>query len=386
MVAESPGMANGLIAGKENGIATGKENGIVNSLPAILPDQVKRVLLVRLRSIGDTVLLTPCLSALKAWQPNIEIDVLVEPLSAPILSAHPLVSHLWVMANPAGQFARLRARMQMLHTLRARDYDLAFNLHGGTTATFITRLARATTTVGYAANRYSNLLKIQAPKPELIWQKQRIHCVEQQLGLLKWCGISVPEVPALSLSVAPSVRDQLDERLKSLGIGPRYVVIHPSAAFASKQWEAARFAQIIEYLQQRYALPVVIAVAPHEKAVAAAVQSQLKQSFRPVITLSDLNLAELMALISKATLFIGNDSGPAHIAAAFQIPLAVIFGSSNSTIWHPWTKTPYRLLRADLPCIPCPGYTCSEYPAPECIKRIGVDMVMTALDELMISC
>ncbi len=74
---------------------------------------------------------------------------------------------------------------------------------------------------------------------------------------------------------------------------------------------------------------------------------------------------------------------PAHIAAAFKKPLVVIFGSSNSKVWHPWSEVPYKLIRTNLSCIPCPGYTCSEFPEPECIKQITVKEVISALDELL---
>jgi predicted lipopolysaccharide heptosyltransferase III len=344
---------------------------------SILNKPLHRVLLIRLRSIGDTVLMTPCLTALKNWQPNLEIDVLLESLSAPVLSNHPQVSKLFVLPKVSGELAKMRVRWQIIKSLRARSYDLAVNLHGGTTGLFLAKLSGAKKTLGYKASRYSSLLSLAAPSPEIIWQKEQIHCVEQQLGLLKWAGVDVLTPPPSNLAVDPLAKKNIEAKLDK--IKKPFLLIHPAAAFQSKQWEAKNFAAVIEHIYQRYKIPSILAVAKNEIQVATKIKSFTKV---PLTSFVDLDLSELMALIEQSSLFLGNDSGPAHIAAAFQKPVVVIFGSSNSKVWHPWL-TNYKLLKADLPCIPCPGYTCSEFPEPECIKKIIVESVINALEELI---
>ena len=94
--------------------------------------RVQRALLIRLRSIGDTVLMTPCLEALKAWQPSIEISVVSEPSAAPVLEGHSFVDHLFVTGKA------LTSRLRLAAKLRTRAFDLAFNLHGGATAMWLT--------------------------------------------------------------------------------------------------------------------------------------------------------------------------------------------------------------------------------------------------------
>lgn len=346
---------------------------------SILNKPLHRVLLIRLRSIGDTVLMTPCLTALKNWQPNLEIDVLLESLSAPVLSNHPQVSKLFVLPKVSGELAKMRVRWQIIKSLRARSYDLAVNLHGGTTGLFLAKLSGAKKTLGYKANRYSSLLSLAAPNPEIIWQKDQIHCVEQQLGVLKWAGVEVKTPLALSLAADPLAKQTIEAKLAE--IKKPFLLIHPAAAFQSKQWEAKNFASVIEHIFNRYKIPSILAVAKHEIQVAEKIKSFTNV---PLTSFVDLDLSELMALIEQSSLFLGNDSGPAHIAAAFQKPVVVIFGSSNSKVWHPW-QTNYKLLKADLPCIPCPGYSCSEFPEPECIKKITVNRVINALEELIAS-
>jgi predicted lipopolysaccharide heptosyltransferase III len=347
---------------------------------------VQRVLLVRLRSIGDTVLLTPCLTALQQWRPTLEIDLLTEPLAAPLLTNHPAISRLWILPNTKtkglrGNFATLWARGQILRQLRQRNYDLAFNLHGGSTATFLTALCGAKATVGFAANRYSSLLHHRLPPPQEIWQQPQIHCVEQQLALLKGSGIPCDSSLATNLTVDPTAATKIANRLLQLQL-PRFVAIHPSAAFPSKQWAAEYFAQVIDHLAQHHQLATILAVAPSEARVAQAVARATTTNIKPLI-MDDLTLSELMALLSQATLFIGNDSGPAHIAAALTRPVVVIFGSSNQQVWQPWTTQPYRVLQTSLPCIPCPGYVCKEFGEPQCIKQVSVASVIQAVDAIL---
>src|SRR5215471_5282349 len=98
-----------------------------------LPDwkRIESVLLIRLRSIGDTVLMTPCLAAIKSWRPDIKITVVSEPLASPLLENHQLIDHLVVSGNGVG------SRFRLVRDLRRQRFDVAFNLHGGTTATII---------------------------------------------------------------------------------------------------------------------------------------------------------------------------------------------------------------------------------------------------------
>lgn len=338
---------------------------------------LNRVLLIRLRSIGDTVLMTPCLTALKRWKPELEVDVLIESLSSPVLKAHPEISHLHIIPKSTTKLETVKNRLKMVLRLRSRRYDAVFNLHGGTTATFIARLTGAPIRVGYQSSQYSTLLSVRAPSPDQIWQKEQIHAVEQQLALLKWVKIPVDSAPALSLAVEKDAELKIEQLKGAIG---DYAFIHPAAAFESKQWPAERFAKIVDYLKDRYSLHSIVAVAPDELKTAEKIE---RMTISKPSVYTGLQLSELMALISKAKVFVGNDSGPAHIAAAFAKPLVVIFGSSNIKVWYPWSQAPFKIVRADMACAPCAGYFCSQFPEPECIKKVKVDEVITALDELL---
>jgi heptosyltransferase-2/heptosyltransferase-3 len=104
---------------------------------------------------------------------------------------------------------------------------------------------------------------------------------------------------------------------------------------------------------------------------------------QPAFHFDDLSLPEVTALASRARLFIGNDSGIAHIAAATGTPSVVIFGSSNVTHWRPWTVGQTEVVREELACQPCHGYFCAEFDQPQCILRVPVERVMGAIDRIL---
>jgi predicted lipopolysaccharide heptosyltransferase III len=342
----------------------------------------ENVLLIRLRSIGDTVLMTPVLETLKRWKPELRISVILEPLSAPLLEAHPLVDDLIVLSRTKNGLADAVARAKLVAGLRKERFDAAFNLHGGTTGAWLARLAGAKRRIAYPLKNTKALLTDAAPPPTELWGKSKIHCVEQQLGLLKFIGIPVSSpAPRTRLYVSATARTRMDEKLKTAGVTGNYAVLHPGAAFASKQWEPKRFAAVADALARRGIQPV-ISVAPNETAIGTEVRENAESTIKPIL-FNDLPLSETMSLIAGATVFVGNDSGPAHIAAGFQRPTVVIFGSSNDTVWHPWTDASNAVVRRVLPCVPCAGPGCHAFPEPECIRQVQIDEVLAAVERVL---
>src|SRR5215207_522776 len=222
---------------------------------------VRKVLLVRLRSIGDTVLATPSTVALKRFLPNVEIDILVEDWVAPLLDNHPFVNNVVVLERGG-----LIARTRVARELRSANYDVVYNLHGGTTATFLSRATGARHRVGFKTYQYAQLHNHQAPSPLLLWGQQKTHSVEQQLALLGWTGVPVTDLPRTQLGVQPEAADAINQRLAAEGLNDRRIaLIHPAAAFATKQWATEHFARVAEFVAERGLAPVAIA-APHESA------------------------------------------------------------------------------------------------------------------------
>jgi len=341
--------------------------------------QVRRVLVVRLRSIGDTVLTTPSLFALRRFLPQAQIDILLEDWVAPVLEGSNLVDRVIVIAGDSTS-----GRAGLARQLRASRYDVVYNLHGGTTATLLTRATGAKHRVGFGHYQYARLHNHAAPSSLEIWRRPSLHSVEQQLALIGWTGVPVTDRPSTRLAVTDSALLSVSEKLRAAGLEEQdrsFAVIHPAAAFDTKQWATANFARVAEELSARGLVTIAI-VAPKEKQI---IESLTNQTSARVIGLSDLSLPEVTALASRAHLFVGNDSGIAHIAAAAGAPCVVIFGSSNVVHWRPWTTNPNEVVREEMPCQPCHGYFCAEFEKPECILRIPVERVVGAIDRILTS-
>ncbi|HEX8772124.1 MAG TPA: glycosyltransferase family 9 protein [Pyrinomonadaceae bacterium] len=338
--------------------------------------EVRRVLVVRLRSIGDTVLATPALHALRRHLPHARIDVLLEDWVAPVLDGFSEVDNVITIERGASTFARARTARE----LRAARYDVAFNLHGGTTATLLTRGSGARHRVGYMDYQYGRLHNHTVPSPVELWGRTSVHSVEQQLGLLGWTGVPVSDGPPTRLAVTEAAALSVDARLRGAGLeeSAPLALIHPAAAFATKQWAARNFARVVENLRERGINSVAVA-GPNEAAVLGELR---RETSVRIDAFTDLSLPEVTALAARSTLFVGNDSGIAHMAAAVRTPAVVVFGSSNLTHWRPWASAPAETVREELPCQPCPGYTCAEFDQPECIRRVTVERVIQAIDRV----
>ena len=155
---------------------------------------------------------------------------------------------------------------------------------------------------------------------------------------------------------------------------PPYAVLHAGAAYETKRWEFDRFLAVAAELRHRHNLEPVFVAGPAEGDVAARTKEfPLRQG---------LPLQRLMELLAGARLFVGNDSGPGHVAAAYGVPCVSIFGSSHSSAWHPW-KTPHRVVETAWSCKPCPGDRCYEYDEPRCILSVETGAVSRAVSDLL---
>lgn len=338
---------------------------------------VRRVLVVRLRSIGDTVLATPSLYALRRFLPRARIDVLLEDWVAPLLEGSDVVDRVVTVRRKSKS-----SRLRVARALRAERYDVAYNLHGGSTAALLVRASGAVHRVGYGHYSYPALHNHVAPSPLELWGQAKTHSAEQQLALPGWTGVPVTDRPPACLSVTPEASAVVARRLREeagLEEAQPFALVHPAAAFATKTWAAENFARVVEHLAARHITSIAVAA----QGEAGVVEDLRARARVPLAAFTDLRLPELTALASRARLFVGNDSGVAHVAAAVGTPQVVVFGSSNVAHWRPWTDAPAEVVREEMPCAPCPGYTCGEFGEPECIRRVPAERVVAAVERVL---
>ena len=336
--------------------------------------QVRRVLVIRLRSIGDAVLSTPSLFALRRFLPNAQIDILLEDWVAPVLEGSELVDN--VISIGRGSMSRVGTALQ----LRRNKYDIVFNLHGGTTSTFLTRFTGSRHRVGYKNYQYSSLYTDLLSSSSDFWEEEKTHSAEQQLALLGFADVPVSDRPRSLLTVSPAADQEVDELLWAYGIDDdRFALIHPSTAFSTKQWASENYARVSEYL----AAAGIKRVAVASKSESETLDKIHESSRVPIVSFDDLSLPQITALADRAEVFIGNDSGIAHIAAAVGTPTVVVFGSSNRDHWRPWTDAPNEIVYETFDCQPCPGYRCEVYGEPKCIQSVSVEQVIAAVGRVL---
>ncbi len=287
--------------------------------------------MVRIRSMGDCILTTPALSILKRALPDAAIAVVVEDRFQALFEGNPDVREV---LGPEWS------------AVRKWRPDLCLNLHGGGSSARITALSGARFRAGFAHFRYAWMYNVRIPRAqEILGVDRKVHTAEHLASAVFYLGAPRVEIPRARLFAE-----------KTRTSGRPYVVIHPLAAAADKSWPADRFTEVARYLEHAWELEPVFIGGPGEDLSA----------FRIWRTAAGAALAEIKSLIAGASLFLGNDSGPAHMAAAFGIPVVVIFGSSDPVVWAPW-RTPAEVLKV-----------------PGGIRAVSVHEVQDALERLRV--
>lgn len=331
----------------------------------------ERVLFVRLRSLGDVVLMTPALHV--ARRAGAKVGVVVESPFDQILQGNSDVDRMFV---PTGR-GKWASRVRVVRQIRDFAPDLVIDLHGGSTSSLITRLAGARERVGYESSPHAGLYTQCVPDPRKVWGKERLHTVEHQLTPLKYLGWPVDPLPPLRVDVSPIARRKLQESMVDR-LSEEFILLHPAAAFDTKQWPISNFASLARELVGA-GYHVIVTAGPGQEDL---LNDMVVRCPEGTTIVDPLPLPDFVALVSLCKLYIGNDTGPTHIAAALKKPIVVIFGSSDAGAWFPW-QTRHRLLQSDLDCIPCPGYTCLHYDRPRCIESISVRSALKDALELL---
>lgn len=344
-----------------------------------------RVLFIRLRNLGEAVLDTANLRALKRWRPDLQITTLVEAIYTDLYAADPDIAAIPLERSHQHRRSSLWSRLEVIREIRNRKFAAVINLHGGPTSAQLTFASGAGHRVGATHFRNQYAYNLRVPPAEQILQRDRagLHTVETQFAWFKWLGLP-DEAPApTKLFSAPAMREAVEAKLHAAGItsARRYAVLAPTNEFYTKRWLPERYAEIADHLIANN-WQIVLTGAPTDEQ-RAQLQSVQERSRHNLAALSSLSIGELTALIADSGLFVGNDSGPAHIAAAVRVPLVVLFGPASAVRWRPWHSAPAEVVQNDFACNPCSMYHCEAFAEPECIRSLTVSQVMQAIDRVL---
>jgi lipopolysaccharide heptosyltransferase II len=340
-----------------------------------------RILLLRLREIGDVVFTTPAIRGLREHFPDAHLAYLVQPAAAPVVAGNPHLNEVIVSPGRRGA-AGLRDDLALAGRLRAARYDMAIDFHSGPRSSLITWLSGAPVRVGYDVPGRGWMFTIRVPRPRAIRSR---HAVENQWDLLAAIGIPAPDArrSPVEMAVEPRAMSTVRERLAGAGVQQHHhlIVVHVSAGNPFRRWPLDSFAALAAQLVQSDSSRRVILVSgPSERAAASQVIDRARTMVAPsdagaILNCGEFNLDELRALVDRASLFIGGDSGPLHIASTSAVPIVGLYGPTLPVRSAPWRAPEYPSEAAEvgeLACRPCdqrrcvPGdFRCLTWVTPE---------------------
>ncbi len=338
-------------------------------------DRIRRVLVTKLRHQGDVLLASPVLGTLKRHLPLANIDALVYQDTRDMLSEHPALDQLHLVAKRGS----LREEWRLLRTLRSRRYDLMIHLTSSARGAWLARVLRPAISVAprHPGRLYRNSFTHLYP------QANARHMVECNLDALRRIGLW-PEETDKKLVMVPGADAErgAQKHLHELGLeAGKFILIHPSSRWQFKCWPEDKVAELAIRLAG-HGFPLLFTSGPDAQETGMIQRILVRMPVPAPSLAGGLNLKELAALTARARLFIGMDSAPMHIAAAVGTPVVALFGPSGSDIWGPW-RVPARVITSDHSCRPCGFDGCGGSKRSDCLEIIPVERVLDAALELM---
>jgi heptosyltransferase-2 len=347
------------------------------ALKPIKPRYIRRILIRSTNWIGDAVMTTPAVRAIREGFPNAHISLLTKPWVAPVFENSEHIDRLLIYDDKRrhkGFFGKFR----LARDLRKYHFDAAILLQNAFEAALIAFLAGIPLRIGYSRDARGLLLTHAVPCTKEIKTK---HQTEYYLNILHEIGI-VQGNRDLYLKLNQRDRFQAEKILlkQHLSLDDTIIGINPGATYGpAKQWPADRYAHLADRILAFSEARVVIFGGPGDKTLGQKISAKMKH--RPVDLSGQTSLGEAMALIERCDLFITNDSGLMHVAAALDVPLVAIFGSTNPVATGPLGPNS-KVVQAAVPCSPCLNSECPEGHL-KCMDQIDVDRVFDVVKEML---
>lgn len=345
-------------------------------------DQVKKILVIKLRHHGDVLLTSPVFTLLKKAIPHAEIDACVYQDTLPMLEGHPAISSYLTYNRDWKKlpfFKKIGVEYSFLKTIRKGGYDLILNLTEGDRGAIAALISRARYRVSFDPGKkglkgkrsfYTHLGK-NCTTPR--------HTVEKQLDLLRRVGIfPAPEERDVSLHIP----EKAYEELSTIAGLEDYVVIHPVSRWRFKCVPPKKIAELIQALCSR-GIPVVLSSGPDPQELAMTQEILSLCPTAPVYDLSGkMSLKGLAALIQNSRALICVDSVPLHIASATKTPVVALFGPSSDQNWGPWMHPHARVVAQQFSCRPCFMDGCGGSKMSDCLFTLPVSKILEAFDQV----
>ncbi|MGI9060964.1 MAG: glycosyltransferase family 9 protein [Ktedonobacteraceae bacterium] len=351
----------------------------------------RRILAIRLDNLGDVLVTTPALHAIKTSLPAAQLTLLASPIGAQVARLNPDVADVIVYAAPwMDPWHKLpqdsQREQQMIATIRERRFDGAIiftSYHQSPLpAAYLCYLADIPLRVAASIDGPGSLLTTRHKHPEN--KNICMHEVERGLDLVGAIGMDTAERD-LVLQVPAGVQCAIDELLEERHIKRNrpFVVLHPGCSMPARTYPWEMYVEVINLLVEQLGATVMLTGAEDEQELVERIQGQVQQEMRRSVyaVAGVLSFPELCALIETADLTVTNNTGPMHISAAVKTPVIALFALTNPPAqWGPW-HVPHRLLNVDVPCRICYSRICPYQH--ECLRLVTPEMVVAVVSALL---
>lgn len=349
------------------------------------PLNPKKILVVKLKHIGDVLLTVPAIRALHDAFPESGITAFVNKGTEEMVSGLPYIEDVIVYdrnIKRGGFFKRCRYEIGLMQEIRRRGFDMAVDFSGGDRGALCVLLSGAPVRCGYRKTGKGMLMRDRFFTHSVTPDFSK-HTVDFHLDLVRTLGVEVQDVP-LEMFVSDADRQAAQGKVRAKGVGrdERYVVIHPASRWFFKCWRRDGFAAVADHIAIKHGLQVVFTSAPDDRE-RDMVADILRLSSKPHVNLAgECSLKQLAAVIQGAVLFVGIDSAPMHMAQAVKTPVIVLFGPSGVHNWGPRGEHDAVLYR-DWECVPCGKDGCNGTKKSRCLDDIEPGEVIREVDHFL---
>jgi heptosyltransferase-2 len=338
----------------------------------------KRIIIVRMDRVGDVVLSTPAIKAVRDAYPDSRIAVLVRPYAREVVDGNPYIDEV-ITYDKSGKEKSLLGKVRFIAELKNKKFDLAIILHPKNSSHILAYLAGIPKRLGYD-KKLGILLTKKIPHTKQYGLK---HEIDYVLGLLRYIGIEGSD-RNLCMPVSRPSEERIKDLFDKNGVSPNdpVITIHPAASCRSRRWALERFAKTSDLLSQKYGARIVIVSGPDDKMIGGKVAELMKS--KPLNLAGKTSISDLASILRRSRLLISNDSGPVHISCAVGTPVIAIFSRKDRGIsperWGPVGKRDI-VLHKDAGCEICLAHNCKL--GFKCLDMISVEDVLSAAGRIL---
>ncbi len=342
-----------------------------------------RILIIKLKHIGDTLLMTPTIRWLREEHPDALIDVVIRSGTESVLANNPDISNIFLVARPETDkrsWSDTAGSLQTaLRILTGPRYDYAFDLSNSDRAKQLVFLSRARIRgINDWNARLGVKRKLFNAFSSFPWKES--HQVEKDFRTVADIFGSQAE-PGPLVMLPPADTSAFEAALPGIQLDKPYAVFHPTSRWAYKQWDQLRWAELAAWLQKERGLQIILSVGPDAKEIEYA--DSIRQACNGVVsTQGRLPLPQIASLLQGAHLFVGIDTAVMHISAAMQTPTIALFGANNERNWRPWSCH-HRLVLGDCSCKRGKKMICDKSRILPCMDAISLQQVIENIGMLL---